>query len=316
MKRIILIPLFLSFIFFRSAAFASAVLVDAKGAVEVKIGDKAVEPKVGLELPDGSSIKTKKGAKAQVMFLDGTIRTLVANESLIVGKLEKSGAQTTVIEGIQLALNEASQSGEGPTVHGMVKMGPPATGKPKIILGSSSFGIEGLYPIHTTILMPKQDLVFMWSDTTKIDWTNPVLVVKNAEKKQMGIFSVPKGAKQLVVPLSQLKLKSGETYSWHLGYKQKGIMIVKGSHYPFTILGKKGEASLQKDIETIKTLEFSPKAETLMLGQVYYKYGLYHHTTEILVPLSQAGDVGGAVKQILFVSYLRMGLSSEMEKYR
>lgn len=304
---------FFTLLFFPQIVFASAVLIEAKGKVDVSIAGKKVTPTVGLELPDGATVKPAQAARASVMLLDGAIFTVNAGETFEVGPREKTKGQPTLIAGIQLALAEAKESGASPTVHGMVKMGQPQTGKPKgKMLGAGSFGVEGIAPVYTTIeVLPTT--TFEWKADKP--WSNPVFVITDGEKNTVFTKDLQAGATRVTVSRDAAKLVPGKQYSWHLGARQGSNVTVKGSRFPFKIMSEEAARVLAIDEAQVAKLEItSPEANALLAAQLYYKHGLYVKMTETLLPHYKSEE-GGAMKSLLYVAFRRMGRTDEMKRY-
>ena len=281
-------------------AFASGVLVEAKGPVEVGISGKKIKPKTGLELPDGSKVQVGKAASAQVMLLNGTIVSLATGESLTVGSKTTTRSKRTTINGIQIALNEASASGAGPTVQGMVKGNQLGLGRSKM-LGASTLGIDGLYPVNTTI-EPTDSLTIRWSPEAKISWPHPVMVIENKEKKTIAVKPIIANANHIIISSSEAGLVPGGSYRWHLGSKQGDNVVVKSNHFPFRILADDAKQSMATDVATINGLGLtSSDGKNLLLGQVYYKHGLYQKAADTILPVYQS-EKGDGVKHVLYVA--------------
>ncbi len=106
-----------------TVSFLSAdpgVVIDVKGKVTVN----GAQVKAGAKFNDGATIYVAKGSTAQLMFSSGIIKKLNSGEKFVASGAGTSAAGSKgIIDGIQMAYNDATSTAKGPVVHGMVKVG-------------------------------------------------------------------------------------------------------------------------------------------------------------------------------------------------
>ena len=314
MKKLSLVALS---VLISSSAFASAVLLEFTGKPSVTQNNKPLSVKSGAIFVDGVQFSADKKSSAQLMLESGAIIKVAGGQTYRVGDKTTKAQQTGFIQGVQIALNEVKQGGANPTVHGMVKMGKPATGaKKQKVVSSAMFGVAGTYPIYTSIRKPGMPFTLMWSPESKITWTNPVLVVENAQKERIFLEAIKPNQISLDACPCKMGLKPGEKYSWYLGQQNADKVLPRSQRYPFTLLSSKAEAALQTDLKTVEALPLETAfAKDVLKAQVYFKYEMWDEMMKTLRPLHQAGEQN-LVSDLLFLGAAHMGLAKEAELYR
>jgi len=317
MKYFVLAVSFLILCAFTYPAFASGVLVDTKGAVTVTLPDgKNAAAKTGVELPDGTKISVGKGSSASVMMMDGSIQEIGAGEKYTVGSTQKPGGQRTVIQGIALAMNEATETASGPTVHGMVKMGQlgPGAPKPGIISLGNALGPQGIFPVETTLdVIP--EITFQWSKTAKIAFANPTIVIEDTTGKRILTKRISPANPQITVKAGELGLAPGNSYVWYLASDENGKILGKGRRNNFGIISAADKNKLDEDKNKIAAMGISEDGKKFLTAQLFYRVRMLDTMVRELLPLWQK-DHADAVKKLLFLGYARMGLAEEAKKYQ
>lgn len=156
MKHCVLLFAF-SFLLISSLASADpGVIIDVKGKVTLN----GAPVKAGAKFADGAKIGVPKGGSAQLMFTSGAMKKLSGGDNFTAasGSAASSGDRP-LINGITMALNDASTRSKGPVVHGMVKElgGPkkaPPQGDKKLSPSSSKEMALDLSRINTLGLSP------------------------------------------------------------------------------------------------------------------------------------------------------------------
>lgn len=317
MKCFKLFVLVLMFCVFAWPAFASGVLVDAKGNVTVTTPEgKSAEAKTGLELPDGSKVSVGKNSSASLMMMDGSIEELGADQSITVGGQKQSAGKKTVIDGIALAMNEVSSGGAQPTVHGMVKMGRMGPGQPKptISVSANQFGPEAIYPVQTTI-SDLSELTFLWKYGQKFDFKEPVIVINDVGNKQLAYKKISPQNGRLTASFAELKLSAGKRYSWYFASNEKGKMTPKSGRFNFTVLSPADKQKLDSDIAKVRAFNMSDDGKKFLIAQLYYRQQMIDSMVRELLPLWETNRTD-AVKKLLNYGYLRMGQVEEAKKYQ
>lgn len=273
-----------------------------------------------MELVNGSKLSTDAKSTAQLMLDSGAIIKVASNQAYVVGEKSAKAKQTGFVQGVQIAFNEVKTGGKNPTAAGMVKMGRPATGKDKTVVSSGLFGVQGLYPVHTSIRKPAKDFTFSWTKDSKINWEKPLLVVENSKKEQIFVQEIePKQGSFEICPCT-MGLNPGEKYAWYFAQKSEGKVSPKSSRYKFEILSEKEEKALNADIKMVEKLPLETDyAKKLLLAQVYYKYGMVSEMTTTLEPLyteeQKKTDEKNLVRDLLYLGNARMGFAKQAEQY-
>ena len=317
MKRSILAVSFLLLCALATPAFASGVLVDSKGSVAVTMpGGKKAAAKTGVELPDGTKISVGAKGAASIMMMDGSIQEIGSGQNYTIGSASKPKGKQTVINGIALAINEATATSGGPTVHGMVKMGRLGPGEPKpaLIDVGAGLGPKGTYPVETTIEMPFQ-IIFEWSANSKFDFKNPVIVVENSTNNKIATRKIIPQRNNMAISANELKLSAGNSYSWYFASDEKGKISGKSRHFNFSILSDAEKKRMDDDIAKVKAINISEDGKKFLTAQLYFRSKMIDAMVKELLPLWQK-DRSDAVKKLLFMGYARMGLAEEAKKYQ
>lgn len=298
------------------AAFASGVLVDAKGSVTVAAPDgKNVAAKIGVELPDGAKISVASGSSASVMLMDGSIQEIGAGQKYTIGGAEKPAGKRTMIEGISLAMNEVASTGQGPTVHGMVKMTRPGVNQPKPTLaGIGGTGPEAIYPVETTIEQAPE-ITFMWSQRVPLNFPNPVIVLNDASKKQITYKKITPANNSATIKAGEIKLAPGNSYSWYFASDQNGKISGQSRRFNFTVLSAAGKKRLDDDKAKVQALGISEDGKKFLLAQLYYRSKMLNAMVKELLPLWQKNQ-SDTIKRLLFFGYAKMGQPEEAKKYQ
>jgi hypothetical protein len=303
--------------FFSAASHASGVIVDVKGNVNIQLPDgKTNEAKIGVELPDGAKISTDKSSSISVMMMDGSIVDIEEKKDYTIGVNNKKTSSKTVIDGLALAMNEASASFSGPTVHGMVKMtqlGPNAP-MPSYISATNILGPYGIYPVETIIDL-SDEIVFSWRMDKQLQFTNPVVVVENSKGKKLAIKTVSQKDTSAAMKVSRLKLQPGENYSWYLASNDKRRLTGKTRRYNFGILSTPDKIKLEQDKHKIMAMNISDDGKKFLIAQLYYRVKMNDAMVKTLLPLWEK-EHSDAIKKLLRLGYSRMGQAQEMVKYQ
>lgn len=119
----------LTSLFFFSYSLAIAdpgVIIEAKGKVTITESGKTKPALSGTQFANGSTIEISTGGNVTLMFANGSIKKLKGGEKFTAVKesASQSSNSGSIIKGITMAYNDASNAGKGPTVHGMVKATP------------------------------------------------------------------------------------------------------------------------------------------------------------------------------------------------
>lgn len=290
-------------------SFASAVLIDAQGKVQVTIAGKAESAKPGLELPDGSTVEVKDGS-AQVLLESGAMDGIPANTKYTVGQKAHSGSQTDLGGGIALAMKEITASGEGPTVHGMVKK---VGGPQQIRLGAkaSAKGLRGVYPVGTAVAL-EPTITFKWSEPA--NFKEPVLVIDDAKRNRLAVVRIKPDQTSFYRSAEKLRLKNGESYSWFIGESVGGDVKGRTARFKFTTLADSEIKSLGSQKAKIEAMQMGRDGKDLLLAQTYFGYGLYDDMVNRLLPLYARAPTP-FTKKLLRLGYARMGDMAKAAKY-
>jgi hypothetical protein len=309
MKSLIAVLCCIFVVIISSSAIASAVLVDAQGKVEVTIAGKAESAKPGLELPDGSTVEVKDGS-AQVLLESGAMDGVPANTRYTVGQKAHAGSRTDLGGGITLAMKELAASGEGPTVHGMVKK---VGGPQQISLGSKvpAKGLRGVYPVGTAIVL-EPTITFKWSEPA--NFKDPVLVIDDAKRKRLSIIKVKAGEISFHRSPEKLNLKRGGSYSWFLAEKVGEDVKGRTARFKFTTLADSEAKALEGEKGKIEGLRMGQDGKDLLIAQIYFQHGLYDDMVNRLEPL-YARTPTPFTRKLLRLGYARMGNMAEAAKY-
>jgi hypothetical protein len=228
-----------------------------------------------------------------------------------VGSEKASGKRTDLGQGITIAMKELAASGEGPTVHGMVKkVGGPR--KVRIDFGNkATAGQMGLYPTGTKVKLG-QEMTFRW--LKPIDYKNPTLVLDNAGRRRLAMANLRAGDTSFTRSASKLHLKDGESYSWFLAERKERDVKGKTGRYSFSTISSEDERALEGEMAKIRSLRMSEDGKKLLIAQLYFQYGLYYDMVNVLTPLYSKSP-STFVKKLLRLGYSKMGNTVEMAKY-
>ncbi len=299
-----------------SAAFASAVLLDVRGTVNVKLpGGKSPQAKAGMELPDGSILAVKSGGRAQVLLQSGTLEEVASGKSYTVGANAGGSKRTTLGSGIAVAVRELSQRGSGPTVHGMVKEAEGPRSQLQQMTFGASASVRGIFPVATS-LRTNTVLSFRISAPLPAVWRSPVLVVEDARKQQLLVKAVEPGKREVALRSGELPLVPGGKYSWYLGVREGGRVQAKSARYDFSILSTAEEQSLSRELAEVQSLDMGAEGKAILSAAVFQRYQLYGEVVRELAPFAQGINTVDAAKRMLLTAYARMGDSEEAQKYR
>ena len=313
MKRSILTSvLTLALTLTSTLAFASGVLVDASGKVTVKLpGKSSVAAKTGAELPDGSVVDVGDGGSASVMLISGAVDEITSGSSYKVGGKAKAEKRTDLGGGIGRAMRELVASGKGPTVHGMVRDVKGPGGAAGLSLGLGG-GLENFYPRRTTIILGKK-ITFVWDESVRMNWKNPVLVIDDSKDKRLAVFPIKSTAKSYSVTPARAHIAKGKKYEWYLGSGRKNPKR-KSAKSPFATLSASKEKRYASDKKRISSLKISPEGKKILMAQVNFQYKLYEEMVETLLPVWETNK-SPFVKKLLYLGYHRMG-SSKAKNFR
>ncbi len=317
MKLSIMIFSILTSLFLATNVLASAVIIDAKGKVLIKTPDKnEVSVNIGQELANGTLIKTKKNASASIMLNNGTIAEIQSNQEYIVGKPSKTKQEKTIVQGLALAMNEATSTEAGPTVHGMVKMtrlGPGAPQAPLKPIGGKA-ALRGEYPVNISIFMPKK-IIFTWNKDAKIKFSNPVLVIDDKNKEHLLVRRINPKSNTLKVSICSCKFLPGQKYSWYFASKTKDNIKGKTRRFNFKILSKSAEKKIKKDLAAIDKMKISKPGKDFLKGQLYFRANMYDKMVATLLPLWKNNKTA-LLKKELFIGYKRLGNTEQAAKFQ
>jgi hypothetical protein len=298
--------------FFASVpAFASAVLLDAQGEVSVILPTRRVEAaKTGMELPDGSLVEVRRGT-ASLLLESGIVDELPAKTTYTVGAASAKGKRTNLGSGITLAMRELSSSGDGATVHGMVK---EAAGPRNIQLRATAdqSGLRGISPVGTSVRLGRS-MTFVWSK--ELDFPNPLLVIDDARGKRLVTANLDAKTVEFTQDACKLHLRKGESYTWFLAAKAGSGVKGKTPRFKFATFSAADEQSLSSELSRIQAMKLGTSGEKLLQAQVYFQHGLYDEMVNELAPLYATTQAPFA-KKLLKLGYLKMGNAAEAEKYR
>lgn len=311
MKRI-LTAIAAVLIFIPATVLASAVLIDAQGEVEVTVAGRSEPGKVGLELPDGSTVRVKEGS-AQVLLESGAMDEVGSGSSYTVGQKKPSDNRTEMGSGITLAMRELAASDEGPTVHGMVKkVGGPIDVQGAMMSGGGAAGLYGTYPRGTAIVLG-DTATFSWSQP--VSFKGPAVVISDSKRHRLATPAVDAGSTSFSKSSAGLGLKPGRSYTWYIGERQgKGVRARTGN-FDFSTLSAAEAKALEGEVAKVRAMKMSEDGKELLISQIYFKAGLYHDTVESLKPLYERTKSPYA-KKMLVLGYRKMGLNPEAAKYR
>ena len=293
-----------------STADASGVLLDVQGKVGVTLpGGGAAKAASGLDLPDGSVVALEQGAKASVLLESGAVDQLAAGGRYTVGSKAAGSKRTDLGSGIAMAMRELSASGEGPTVHGMVKeaAGPSRNLPDLAILGSGGFAAR--FPVGTTIRVDTT-IVFRWSGQVAAS----VIVIDNAKQQHVAIKPLAVGKDEIALNTASLGIAKGQKYSWYLGENERRP-LGKTARYAFDTLSAAEEASLKADLAKVQKLDMGSDGKALLTAQLYYQRQMYDDMARTIEPLWQR-EQNAFAKKLLFTGYSRMGRAEEAKKYK
>lgn len=317
MKHITAIVSVLIILIISPTLFAAGVIIDAKGKVNVTLPDgKSVPAKTGTELPDGTKISTDNNSSISIMLMNGAIEEIGIKQNYIVGAKEKEIKSKTVIQGLALAMNEATATSGGPTVHGMVKMtqlGPNAPKPVPISLGNV-FGPEGIYPVGTTIEIPNK-LTYVWKMDGKFNFSNPVIVIEDNSQKKLWVNKLSSTADKVTIKSKKMKLKPGKKYSWYLASRDNRKILGKSRRFNYSTLSDAEKNKLIRDSQKISTLNISQDGKEFLTAQLYYRAQMNDMMVETLLPLWEKNKTD-AVKKLLYLGYIRMGQTHNALKYK
>ena len=293
-------------------AHASGVLVDSSGTVTVKLpGKSEANAKTGAELPDGSIVKVGKGGSASIMLISGAVDEIASGSIYKVGEKIKAEKRTDLGGGIGKAMRELVASGQGPTVHGMVRdaKGPGRAAGLTLGLGG---GLEHFYPRRTAIILGKR-ISFVWDKSVKMNWKNPVLVIVDSRDKQLAAFPVkPESTKYSITP-ARAHIIKGKKYGWYLGSGRKDSKR-KSAKSPFSTLSASKEKRYEADKKRIASLKMSAEGKNILLAQLDFQYKLYAEMIKTLLPVWETNK-SSFVKKLLFLGYHKMG-DNRAENFR
>lgn len=297
-----------------SIGLASAVLVEAKGNVSIKLSDGST-PKaaIGLELPDQTKVTIGQNSSALVMLSTGAVDKIGASSAYVVGAKEKKEVKNSIINGFAVAMKEAVSDSENAIAHGMVKMGRLGPGAPMPESGTQTLGMKIYYPKETALFY-KPNLEFKWVEGG-IDWDNPVLVIDDKDKKHIKVISLKKEMSKFSVSSSQLNLKKGEAYSWYLAQKNNEQIDGKTPRYNFSILSSAKQAELDRELAKINSLGLTePSSKQFLKAQIYYNFKLYSDVVNLLLPIWEKEQTEG-LRTFMFSAYQRMSINDEALKF-
>ncbi len=304
-------------IFITANVFASAVIVDVKGKASIKLPDgKSLSPDIGIDLPDGTKIRTDDTSSLSLMLMNGTIDDISGKQSYTVGATANDGQKKTVLQGIALAMNEISSTGSGATVHGMVKMtnlGPEGP-KPTFAPIPGSLGPQGTYPVNIA-LEPVDRITFRWEVGSKIDFTNPYVIIENDKKKIIATSPITPISTEVSIKNSLMKLQPGQRYAWRFASNEKGKYLGKSRKFNFSILSIPKKKTFNEDLAKLKTMKISDDGKLFLSAQLYFSYKMYDKMVECLLQLWDKNKTD-VIKKELFMAYQRMGQTKEAMKYQ
>jgi len=294
------------------AVFASAVLVDAKGDVKVAApGGSQVAAASGMELVDKSTITVSAGGSASVLLENGTIDQITAGSTYTVGQATPGGKRTNMGGGIALAMRELKSSGEGPTIHGMVREAKGPSDKIKKLKAVKGFGISAIYPRGTSIRAGK-NVTFKWESMPPMNWPAPVIVIDDSSKKHIAVVPVSAGSTQKAVPGS--KFKNGQKYSWYLATNQPKLKG-KTMRFTFSTMSAADQKKLKSEMAKVRGLKLGADGTNLLVAQLYYQNGLYGEMVDILLPMWNRSRFP-FIRKLLHLGYTKMGQTEKAYEFR
>jgi hypothetical protein len=292
---------------------------------------------VGTELKPGTVIKAGEDGSAKIMLMNGELVEVAENTSYIVGAAHAQEEKKSMMKGLTVALNEAAkikipltiedviephadELQQQPRIHGMVKMGSmrptpkeqAARKKRAPKKRVSKPRLEGIFPVETTIVMPKQ-ITFRWSQ--KLYFTKPVVTFKGPDNLYKRFDIDPKSPKRLTVSAKDLGLQKGIKYSWFLASRNDKAGKGRSRRYNFTVMSDQQEKSLKKDLSNIDKTASTEDGRAFLTAQLYFNHGMMHDMVQTLLPLWNKNKTP-AIKDLLKLGYYRMGITSEAKKYR
>lgn len=290
-------------------ALASGVLVDARGKVEVAVGKgPPFAGTIGQELPDGAVITVAAGGAAAVMLESGAVDQLAAGQAYTVGKEAPAAKRTSLAGGVAIAFRELAGSGEGPTVHGMLKKAAPQ----QFNVPSNLFGIAAVFPSQTAVRLGPT-ITFRWTESPAVDWPKPALVIDDAGGRRVAVRPIAPALHELIVDPAASGLQKGNRYSWYLATQEGGVKG-KTARFEFWTLSAAQGRELDATIARVKALDMSEDGKALLIGQMDLGLGLNEDAVKVLEPLWQRTQAL-FVKKLLWLGYSRMA-RPEAEKYR
>ncbi len=299
------------FVLMPSSLFASAVLIDAKGKVSVILPGKEVEQaRIGMELPEGSIVNVTDGG-ASVLLESGTLDEIASKTTYTVGAKSDEGGRTDLGGGIALAMRELAASGEGPTVHGMVKeaKGPKNL---RIDFGKDAASSQrGLFPTGTRVVLGESQS-FRWS--RPVDHANAVLVLDDAKRKRLAIANLKLGDTSFSRSSAKLHLSKGNSYTWYLGESAGDGIKGRTGRFAFSTLSSSDEGSLNAERGRIDSLKIGGEGKDLLKAQLYFQYGLYDDMVNALRPVYEKSHAP-FVKKLMKLGYTKMGNAVEAARY-
>jgi hypothetical protein len=306
---------FLFVVMFSANVNASAVIIDASGDVKAALpGKSAAAVSVGMEFPNGTTIKVGAKGFASVLLDSGELDQIAGGSSYTVGGAgAQSGRRVPLSGGIAIAMRELSSKGDEPAVHGMVretrqvsrdKFKKRASGPNPNLIGAK-------YPIETGVELGSE-ITFKWEKTPSLDWENPVIIIDDASKNRLAVIAVSKNTSELTVKTSRAKLAKGRKYSWYLGTSKPSVSG-KTMRFEFWTISVADETKIQNEMSKINSLKLGPDGRALLKAQVYYGNGLYMKAVNELEPLYAKNRLPFAEK-IINSSYSRMGQSYNAPK--
>lgn len=305
---------FLILFLWSSSVFATpGVVVETKGKVELTLpGENPKPAAVGIEFPDGAKFTAGPSSKAVLMFMDGVMETVIEKSEVVIDGGRKNSTKKLVGRQMLAALDEAVRAtGNGPTVHGMVKMAPPSVGELKVIPPVG--GIYGVYPRETAIQLNKQ-IRFQWQ-VESLEGNNLAVVVFESGKPHRG-FAIGPAGRQKNVSAKELKLKKGGNYNWYIGEKQGKQYIAKSQRFTFSILSAADEKRLVAELKQIDALGLATnEGKNFLKAQTYFPFKMYDAMVTLLEPLYQKNPTP-AVQKLLFLAYVKMGRLDVAKRYQ
>jgi hypothetical protein len=313
MKKFSIVGALLSMCLLPSLSHASAVLIDARGGVAVKLaGGEAAKAVPGLELPDGSTVAVEKGGKASVLLEGGAVDEIASGSRYTVGPKAEGEKRTELGGGIAVAMRELAASGSGPTVHGMVREARGPTNKlPDLsVLGKSSF--VALFPEGTAVRLGDA-IAFRWSGAPA-GLASPVVVIDDAQKKHLAVKPIVLAKGEFSAAPKTLGIAKGSTYSWYVGEGLKSP-TGKTARFEFTTLSAAQEKALDGELAIIRQIDVGAEGRALLLGQAYYEYKMFDELVRVLEPAIQKTS-NSFGRKLLSAAYSRMGRVEEAKKYK